>query len=380
MENRVGKIFTIALINIILFLPIILRVIPLKFDMELAGVTLNKELPQITLSQAMDGSYQQSIEEYFSQNINGRGIIIKSGNQLIYTIFNQSPHSGEAIGKNNQLYELEYIYKKLQYIPPVTDDYASDLINKLQLLQQKLEGKGTHLFIYITPSKAEIYPEDISDIYYRCAPEKQESSYEKFAKGISNAGLPFFDAAKYVQNMKLSTGEDIYYKTGTHWSQVTGAKVARQLIQEMEVQLGYDLTEIEVAEQEVEEPLAPDADIFYLMNIMQKPYDKYYQPLITVSKVGKQQPSLICRGGSFMGQSITWLINNDIVSDAVHMENTYIFQNKYSDVQSFSDYSEVDIGQLMKNKDILILEVNQAAIEKMSFGFIDYLLDSDTLK
>lgn len=353
---------------------------PLKLDIELAGVTLNKEFPQITMSQVMDGSYQQSLEEYFSQNIDGRGIVIKSGNQLIYTIFKQSTHSGEAIGKNGQLYELEYIYKKLQYIPPITDDYAGGLIKKLQLLQQKLENKGTHLFIYITPSKAEIYPEDIPDIYYRCAPEKQESSYEKFVKGMSNANLPFFDAAKYVQTMRLSDDRDIYPKTGTHWSQVTGAKVARQLAQEIEVQLGYDLMEIEVAEQEVEEPLAPDADIFYLMNIIQKPYDKYYQPLITVSRVGKQQPPLICRGGSFMGQSITWLINNDIVSDAVHMENTHIFQNKYSDVQSFSDYAELDIGQLMKNKEILILEVNQAAIEKMSFGFIDYLLNSDILK
>lgn len=180
--------------------------------------------------------------------------------------------------------------------------------------------------------------------------------------------------------MKLSTGKNIFSKTGTHWSQVTGTKVARQLIQEMEVQLGYDLTEIEVEEKEVEEPLAPDADIFYLMNIIQEPYDKYYEPLITVSKVGKQQPSLICRGGSFMGQSITWLVNNDIVSNAVHMENTSLFQDKYSNIQSFSDYAELDIEQLMKNKDILILEVNQAAIEQMSFGFIDYLLNSDVLK
>ena len=76
-----------------------------------------------------------------------------------------------------------------------------------------------------------------------------------------------------------------------------------------------------------------------------------------------------------MGQTITYLILNDIVSEGVHVENTNAFSEKYSVIQPFSDYDEIDVDDMLENKDILLLEVNQGAIDKMSFGFIDYLYD-----
>lgn len=382
MFENTGKVHSnkISLIvSLILIIPMIFTCLPDELDWDINGVVENVS-PQFTWHGALNGSYQESLEEYLDANLGLRGILIKSGNQMAYTLFNKSTHDSECIGKNKQLYELEYIYKKMQYIEPVTKQYIDELIEKLGDLQTKLKMNGTDLFIFITPSKAEIYPEDIGWIYKKCAPEQKESSYNQLVAGLQKSEIPYFDGADYTNQLKNNEGKKVFALTGTHWTQTTGATVASQLIKELERNFGYDMTEFTVSEEMTDIPTDPDADIFNLLNIIQRPYDQYTTPKIEISKTGTDTPSILCRGGSFMGQSIVWMINNDIVSSAVHMENTYVYQEKYSEIQYFSDYNEIDVELLMENKNILLLEVNQGAIDKMSFGFIDYLLEENILK
>ena len=72
------------------------------------------------------------------------------------------------------------------------------------------------------------------------------------------------------------------------------------------------------------------------------------------------------------------LINNYAFSEDVHFENSYYFTNVYSDhkdITNFRAYDEMNLNELVGQSDILILEVNNAAISDMSWGFIDYLLE-----
>lgn len=374
------KIVILSVLGCILVFPYFFKMNLFESEMELNGVTITENFPKINSMNVMNGKYQNAVEEYFSQNIEGREIIIKCGNQIVYSLFNRSTHTGEILGKDGQIYEKEYIDKYLQYTPPVTDEYVEELIYKLGLLKDKLSKKSINLFVFITSSKAEIYSEDIPDVFYKCAPDLKESSYKKLTQALREANIPYFDAVPNVYELKMNEKERVYTKTGTHWSQLTGARIASQLIYKLEEAFGYDLTEIEVSQQVVDEPVHPDADIFNLLNILQKPYDTYYQPVVTKVSEGKDRPALVCQGGSFMGQSLTWLVNNDIVKDAVHIENTSVFENKYSELHAFTNYDELDIVRFMEDKDLLLLEVNQGAIEKMSFGFIDYLLEDFMLE
>lgn len=376
MMYKWKKKVILTALGLILLFPNIFKMNLFKLDVELNGVTVSEKFPEINITDILNGTFQNLAEEYFSQNIGGREIIIRCGNQIVYSLFKKSTHESQLLGKNGQIYEKEYINKYLQYYPPVTDEYISELINKLELLKSELSKKNIYLFVFITSSKAEIYNEDIPNIFYKCAPNLQDSSYKKLKLALNEADISYFDAVPYVHELKKKEKENVYPKTGTHWSQVTGARVAKQLIFKLEEAFGYDLSKIEVSKQIVDEPVHPDADIFELLNILQKPYDTYYKPIISNVYEGKDRPALICQGGSFMGQSLSWLVYNDIVKDAVHIENTYVFENKYNELQTFSNYEELDIARILKGKDLLVLEVNQGAIEKMSFGFIDYLLEN----
>ena len=78
--------------------------------------------------------------------------------------------------------------------------------------------------------------------------------------------------------------------------------------------------------------------------------------------------------GSFMQTSVFTLASLGGVDSYYYMENTLLVDD--GEISSFSGYEELDIQTELKNTDILLLEVNQEAIDRMSFGFIDYLLDS----
>ena len=61
----------------------------------------------------------------------------------------------------------------------------------------------------------------------------------------------------------------------------------------------------------------------------------------------------------------------------MYRENTKVYSDDWPDGGTFSDYEELEpaLSEQLKETDILILEINEAHIPTMSFGFIDYLFD-----
>ena len=105
---------------------------------------------------------------------------------------------------------------------------------------------------------------------------------------------------------------------------------------------------------------------------------QYFTNNITVVEDG-QHPNVFVRGGSFLGQSINGLIQAGMFGKDVHFENNYYFLNRYTEtdtLESFTAYDDFrEMPELLAQSDIIILEVNEAAISRMSFGFLDYLLE-----
>lgn len=61
------------------------------------------------------------------------------------------------------------------------------------------------------------------------------------------------------------------------------------------------------------------------------------------------------------------------------MENTIAIcpEGMYSG--NFDSYDILPIQEMIEDSDIIFLEVNEEAIPRMSFGFIDYILDNEVL-
>lgn len=341
---------------------------------ELSGVSASHSYPN-TMSGIMEGTWQAQTEDAIIDNCVLRSWLIPIRNQVTYSVFRTSPHISVTLGKKGYLYEEQYILEKLQITPPISDEALETLIAKLCLLQERLASRGKILFLFISPSKAYVYPEYIPDSYVSIAPEHFEmSSYEKLLSHLQQKSIPYYDSVPFVVSTRDSTEYPAYTATGIHWSHVKGFAVTQQLADAMEEQLDINLPEFELSWIPVPTAIGADNDTEELLNIFSRQAIAYYAPGVTITDAERDNLHLLARGGSFMGATVYNMMDFDFFDSTYYMENTQLIYQKK--VSYFTSYEELPIAERLEDADILLLEVNQESIENMSFGFIDYLLEN----
>ena len=75
-----------------------------------------------------------------------------------------------------------------------------------------------------------------------------------------------------------------------------------------------------------------------------------------------------------MQTSILTLTSQGYFDSYFYMENTLLVDD--GEISHFSEYEELDLAAEVEQTDIVLLEVNEEAVDRMSFGFIDYMLDN----
>lgn len=344
----------------------------------LNGVTEAKEKNKATLGSVFDGKYQEDMSEYLLNEMPGRNLLVKTHNQILYSVFHVSSNSNIVVGKNEQLFEPEYLNYSLNIWTQPSDEEVEELINKLTALDNVLAEDNKQLYIFITPSKARYYREDAPLAYELCADAYgQELAYDKFVRNLQKTELKVFDSIDYINKNKDSFEFPLWYSTGIHWSRALGSEVGVAFNRYLRETSGYDMGQVQVTQTQTGEMWDPDADLYKTLNLLMPPKEEYYIQQFTVEE-GTDKPNVFYRGGSFMGQSINCLITNHIFEKDVYFENNYYFTDCYSGggtLSNFDAYDELDVATYLEQSDILVLEVNENKIWTMSWGFIDYLLD-----
>lgn len=344
----------------------------------LAGTSAETAFPEFSWKAVMDGGYQEELGSYLLEKIPGKAFLVKLRNQILYSVFRVSPNSNVVIGKEEQLFEPEYLDYSLDIYGQPGEEEISGLVQKLELLQEKLDAAGKELYIFITPSKARYYQEDAPDYYQFCSDGSAETelAYDKFRKELGKTELKVFDSIAYINEIKDDFSYPLFYSTGIHWSRVLGSTVAEEFNRYLNRESRYQLGQVSFTYEETDTPEAPDADLYNTLNLFTKPSVQYYKVFVATEE-GKDKPDVFVRGGSFMGQSLSYLISGGIFGNDIHFENNYYFTDRYSRTETlsgFDAYDEFDVKTYLEDADILILEVNEEKIWTMSWGFIDYAL------
>ena len=350
--------------------------------LELSGVTGGSERVELNCETLGDGSYQSYINDSFEDSFPGRKLLLKTRNQLLYSLLNVSPNSNVLIGKDKYLFEPQYILYETQVYAPQDKEYFDSLTDKLSRLKALLEQSDKELYVFITPSKAHYFKEKIPDKLMTADMEAyyDYTNYDKLLESLDKARVTYFDSIAYIDE-HLGDGSleaPLFYKTGTHWSNPWGRTCAAHFLDKMGASSRYDLSRVSVTEKKSAEPIFPDTDLYSSMNLMLDARCDWYDSDVNVTYEGKDKPNFFVRGGSFLGQSISSLISAGIFESDVHLENNNWYIDRYSALGSISDYTaydELPMDFLLGKSDILVLEINDAAIDKASFGFIDYLLE-----
>lgn len=348
----------------------------------LSGVTAESEMAELSVKSVMDGTYQESLNTRWENHFPGRSALIKIRGQLLYSLLRESPNENVVIGADDYLFEPGFIFRELAIDGATYDEYFDGLRDKLIRLNDLMEQNDKELYLFITPNKVHYFSEKVP-ARYQLLRTDQGNNYQKFVQMLQTTQLHYFDSHAYIGEMPEGTWEaPVFYRTGTHWSCSYGYSAAVAFADYISaVSEKWNLGEMRVWEAKTAVPEYPDADLYDSLNIIQNPTESYYTAGITVDEPG-DGPGVFYRGGSFMGQSLSGLTDVGVFPEFMHLENNYYYTNDAGDsgtISSYTSYEELDIGRYMEQTDILILEVNEAIISSMSFGFVDYLLEHPDL-
>lgn len=359
----------------VLLSPVLLAQTDKRFAVD--GVENRAEFPQVTVSTLVSGQAQTDFERFVQQRLPGKPFMVRLRNEITFSMLGTVSNINYSMNRDRNLFSWENVSYYLQYFAPVSEDGAAELTGKLEQLESLLEEHGKELYIFITPCKVRYMEDELPWVDKVMAPERQDGNYERLTAALKNSDLEYFDSIAYMaeHGSEFDSRVPLFYRTGLHWSVYVGNVVGAAFGDFLEEKSGYNLPELEITAQPCTEPVYPDADSFEVFNLLQEPYDDYYEPVIRVADASTDAPGVLCRGGSFMGQSVAALIRNHYFGKNVSMENRQVFTDEFANVQGFDSYDQLDLKEYFKDIDMVVLEVNETAVSEMSFGFIDYVLE-----
>jgi len=375
------------LLLIVLFVPLMQLVFGFSREQPLVGVEYGAERPKLSFKKWFNGEFQGEFEKWFNQSFGFRSSLIKTNNQVYYSLFKESGFGGEGIivGKEGQLFGKQYIDNYMQYMPPVSDfNHISKYLKTVQILLNK---RGINFIVLITPTKPSIYPEYIPQRYRVKKHYEENFNYTSFIQSLKSEDINIVDGQSFLLDKK-EEGHPLFPQGGLHWNGLGAYFVAEQLLKKMDELSNDSISQISLESiSEDNNPMGADKDLVDLMNLWVKP-DKYVSvtPHIKTTSISSNlyKPKVLLEGGSFNYQLMGIFQSNQIFSEQVFF-NYYNHSLTYSDEVASPEFIEInslDWDKDVFDKDFIILEINLLyitdKIEDLGSGFVIDLLNKLT--
>jgi alginate O-acetyltransferase complex protein AlgJ len=290
---------------------------PSQFDWianrTLYGVTVEKKVPSATLASWLTGELQKALNTLASENFAGRELLIRLYDQVLYQVFHKSYMYLEYIirGRHGDLFERNYLisYGRYPWASPKEGTEALAVIMKY--LSDRLKKLGSCFVFVITPSKASLYPEDIPDRFLEKIRNgvRLPTDYEIMVPFLKRYDVPFVDGRQITLEHKDALPVRAFPKTGTHWSRAVAYFTAAALLKTIGQESGREMPQLSTSVESIDQrPDYADDDLWSLLNLIQKPKQRYLRPGFQIPpNWPKRTGILTIVGGSFVGEIVSAL-------------------------------------------------------------------------
>ena len=383
MKNR--YITYIAVFLAILWLPAAQHGLRLFPKASLHGVEAGPSSPRFTLAGWFDGTYAVNHEAYYNEHIGFRGYLVRTYNQVYYTVFRKiNGRRGTQIvrGQDNWLYERDYVQ---HYLERGKMDVAAmeTRIEQLRRLQDALDKRGIGLVLLISPSKPEIYPEHLpAEMLARPRRPLGESDYGRMVPMLERHGIRYVDGHALFLAQKPASAYPLFSPGGTHWNHYGAWLAVSETLRSLAISTGKPMPIPECASVSLRRPAGADRDLGDLINVWRYPgaavpvpYPEYAIPAARDVK----RPAML-----FVGDSFTFTMLDVVRGAKVCGRSHFLYYFRrlfaYAPDNPKSDHgqtpsrsiTEEDLNWegVMLNKDIVVIETNENMISQLGFGFI----------
>jgi alginate O-acetyltransferase complex protein AlgJ len=346
---------------------------PSQFDWianrTLYGVTVEKKIPPASIASWQTGELQKGLNTLASENFAGRELLIRFYDQVLYQVFHKSYMYLEYIirGKHGNLFERNYLVTYGRYPWPIPNQGAEALAVMMKYLSDRLKELGSCFVTVLTPSKASVYPEDVPDRFLEKIKNGvgHATDYEVLLPFLKSYGVPYVDGREITLQHKNALPVRAFPKTGTHWSRAIAFFTVAALLEKIGQESGRKLPPLTTLVESIDHrPDYADDDLWSLLNLIQKPTQRYLRPGFRIPDAWpKRTGVLTIVGGSFVGELVS-----DLEVAQVFERINYYYYFKLSRRRFPGEIvTPVDENAIPWEEDFwrtraVVLEVNEAAI------------------
>jgi hypothetical protein len=360
------KHFILGAIIFVLVFPMIQKHTGIVHEIGLKGAIVKAPKPDLSIRAWFDAEYQEKMETYLNESFGLRDYFVRINNQIAFTFFRKAKANGVIIGKQNYLFEENYI--KAYY----GDDFvgADSILHQVQrfkYVQDTLQKLNKQLVMILAAGKGSFYPEYFPERYKTT---KKRTNYEYYAKYALENGVNCIDFNRYFLENKNISLYPLYPKHGIHWSYYGACLVADSLIRYLEEKVGYHFADVSLNEIKWKKETDVDYDIADGMNLifkLRRPEMAYPQISFT-RDTNLTGPSVLVISDSFY-----WILYNMGLSEAFSKDHFW-FYNKEIYPESFTspaDTRNTSLRSEIVRHDVIVILATEATLPSFGWGFIE---------
>lgn len=337
--------------------------IELIFPLNLAG-SLNRSSESATIEtfsikKWLDGTFQESVQNYVNDNIGLFPFFIKLHNQIEYSLF-ENIYTGNVVkGKDNYLFESGYIKAYLG-----EDFNGLEKIQRktkaLKVLQDSLLAMNKSFVFVMASGKASYFPEYLPDLK-----EPDSTNFEFYLKEFKKEGINHINCVNWFNQLKDSLGHLLFPKYGIHWSNYGAMLVTDSLVKYHEKEFNWDLPNMTIEALEISKKTKFfDNDIAHSMNLFHtvEPFPYMMYPTV---KWENKKSSHSKKKMLIIGDSFTWDIYvNSGISNQSFENVDFWYYNQMVNAEIADD------GKILGGLPVLTRHLNINSVLKKYDGFI----------
>ncbi|HQV01196.1 MAG TPA: hypothetical protein PLO59_08555, partial [Bacteroidia bacterium] len=309
-------------------------------------------------------------EKYFNEQFGFRSTLVRLRNQMDYSLFKKVNANGAIIGKQNYLYEHNYI-KAYYGADAITDSLLIDQVKKLKYIQEALQQKGILFTVIFAPGKAAFYPEFIPD---NLKPNTYHTTnIERYLYQCKSLSVNHINLHSWFNYLKNKSPYPLYSKYGIHWSEYGRNLAADSIINYVSTKLQQPLPHFSFGKPYTSTVMqGVDNDIADGMNLLFKMPEQTmaYQTISVDKKPNDVQPKLLTVADSYW-----WQMFNIHISEHIFSNGKFLFYNRecHTENQPMQDVGMLNLKAEVLNSNVVLLLATDANLPNLGWGFINNL-------
>lgn len=373
MRNKLLKYSLLLLIWMIMVLPLVQKLAGVFPERELSGDFYRSEKAELNWTSWYSGAYQAKMNPYIDENIGFHNTLVRLNNQIDFSIFGKVNAEGVVKGKDNYLYEYDYIRGKLG-LDFTGEDFIEEKLGRMKYIQEYLKDEfDITLVLVLEPSKSRFYPGKLPSKYVSSGkPATNFSIYKETARELD---INLIDFNEYFLEMKDTASYPLYPPYGIHWSLYGMTFCADSVLSFIEQKWDHPLADYSYDLYTSKVPERTDNDVEKALNLLfPLPSPELAYPLYSFT-AGSAEPKpnvLVVADSYYFNIFNTGIPKNIFNNEAFWYFNARVYPDYY---YSQTMVQDLNLEEEIEKQDFIFVMVTERFLHRFDWHFIDNLYD-----